>query len=40
MDYMLSKGKIDLRRHFNWNLFYLQLYQELRDPTVVRETLE
>ena len=34
-------GRIELERknwpqkHFNWNLFYLQLYQELVGPTAV-----
>ena len=30
MDYMHRPQK-----HFNWNIFYLQLYQELVGPTVV-----
>ena len=35
MDYIHSKGKNRAQKHFNWNLFYLQLYQELVGPTVV-----
>ena len=35
MDYMHSKGKIDLRSILIGTYFYPQLYQELVDPTVV-----